>query len=172
MDSRPTFYSDVAQTQGALPAPSLRHTDSCPIGVSADCVQLTPKRAAKSLRNIKLFSQGCEVGFHLEVLSSQLAAYIGQLQEEIHNTRRYETRRPPTTQGATTSSPENLVRCLPAKRVRTSGPNARCSIAPPIEGNSDYRSISFHLELYFDQEAIRQQPELRDSYGLLQEVPS
>ena len=35
--------------------------------------------SAKSLRNIKLFSQGCEVGFHLEVLSSQLAAYIGQL---------------------------------------------------------------------------------------------
>ncbi|RVW33912.1 Transposon Ty3-G Gag-Pol polyprotein [Vitis vinifera] len=44
------------------------------------------KRAAKSLRNKKLFSQGCEVGFHLEVLSSQLAAYIGQLQNEIHLT--------------------------------------------------------------------------------------
>ncbi|KAL6344226.1 hypothetical protein AAG906_035451 [Vitis piasezkii] len=29
--------------------------------------------------------------------------------------------------------------------------------APPIEGNSDYRARSFHLELYFDQEAIRQQ---------------
>ena len=44
------------------------------------------RRAAKSLRNNKLFSQGCEVGFHLEVLSSQLAAYIGQLQKEIHPT--------------------------------------------------------------------------------------
>ncbi|WKA05131.1 hypothetical protein VitviT2T_023115 [Vitis vinifera] len=44
------------------------------------------RRAAKSLRNKKLFSQGCEVGFHLEVLSSQLAAYIGQLQNEIHPT--------------------------------------------------------------------------------------
>nr|CAN76653.1 hypothetical protein VITISV_035880 [Vitis vinifera] len=44
------------------------------------------RRAAKSLRNKKLFSQGCEVGFHLEVLSSQLAAYIGQLQREIDPT--------------------------------------------------------------------------------------
>ena len=44
------------------------------------------KRAAKSLRNKRVFSQGCEVGFHLEVLSFQLVAYIGQLQEEIHHT--------------------------------------------------------------------------------------
>ncbi|WKA01463.1 hypothetical protein VitviT2T_019744 [Vitis vinifera] len=44
------------------------------------------RRAAKSLRNNKLFSQGCEVGFHLEVLSFQLAAYIGHLQKEIHPT--------------------------------------------------------------------------------------
>ncbi|RVW32431.1 Retrovirus-related Pol polyprotein from transposon 412 [Vitis vinifera] len=44
------------------------------------------KRAAKSLRSKRLFSQGWEVGFHLEVLSFQLVAYIGQLQEEIHHT--------------------------------------------------------------------------------------
>ena len=44
------------------------------------------RRAAKSLRSKKLFSQGCEVGFHLDVLSFQLAAYIGQLQKEIHPT--------------------------------------------------------------------------------------
>ena len=44
------------------------------------------RRAAKSFRNNMLFSQGCEVGFHLEVLSSQLAAYIGQIQKEIHPT--------------------------------------------------------------------------------------
>ena len=43
------------------------------------------RRAAKSLRSKRLFSQGCEVGFHLEVPSFQLAAYIGQLQEEIHH---------------------------------------------------------------------------------------
>nr|CAN63964.1 hypothetical protein VITISV_012163 [Vitis vinifera] len=44
------------------------------------------RRAAKSLRSKRLFSQGYEVGFHLEVPSFQLAAYIGQLQEEIHPT--------------------------------------------------------------------------------------
>ena len=37
----------------------------------------TLKRAAKYFRNNKLNSQGCEVGFHLKVLSSQLAACIG-----------------------------------------------------------------------------------------------
>ena len=40
--------------------------------------------------------------------------------------------------------------------------------APLIEGNSDYRAKSFHFELYFDIEAMRQQPDLRDSFGLLQ----
>nr|CAN67187.1 hypothetical protein VITISV_014195 [Vitis vinifera] len=42
------------------------------------------RRAAKSLRSKRPFSQGCEVGFHLEVPSFLLAAYIGQLQKEIH----------------------------------------------------------------------------------------
>ncbi|RVW33197.1 Valencene synthase [Vitis vinifera] len=51
------------------------------------------RKAAKSLRNNKLSSQGCEVGFHLEVLSFQLAAYLGQLQEEIHNTAYSEFRK-------------------------------------------------------------------------------
>ena len=40
------------------------------------------KRAAKSLHNNMLSSQGCEVGFHLEVLSSQLAAYIGNFRRK------------------------------------------------------------------------------------------
>ena len=44
------------------------------------------RRAAKSFRNNKLFSQGYEVGFHLEVPSFPLAAYVGYLQEEIHHT--------------------------------------------------------------------------------------
>ena len=44
------------------------------------------RRAAKSLRSKKLFSQGCEVGFHLEVLSFQLAVYIGHFQKEVHPT--------------------------------------------------------------------------------------
>ncbi|RVW87304.1 hypothetical protein CK203_037169 [Vitis vinifera] len=39
---------------------------------------------------------------------------------------------------------------------------------PPIEGNLDCRDRSFHSETYFDIEALRQQPELRDSFRLLQ----
>ena len=35
------------------------------------------KRAAKYFRNNKLNLQGCEIGFHLEVLNFQLAACIG-----------------------------------------------------------------------------------------------
>ncbi|RVW86334.1 hypothetical protein CK203_035621 [Vitis vinifera] len=38
---------------------------------------------------------------------------------------------------------------------------------PPIEGNLDCRALSFHSEIYFDIEALRQQPELRDSFRLL-----
>ncbi|RVW73845.1 hypothetical protein CK203_056668 [Vitis vinifera] len=37
----------------------------------------------------------------------------------------------------------------------------------PIEGNLDCRDRSFHSETYFDIEALRQQPELRDSFRLL-----
>ena len=39
---------------------------------------------------------------------------------------------------------------------------------PPIEGNLDYRARSFHSELCFDMETFRQEPELRDSFRLLQ----
>ncbi|RVW82162.1 Gag-Pol polyprotein [Vitis vinifera] len=90
---------------------------------------------------------------------------------------RYETRRPPTTPGATTSRPESSLRRPPAKRARTSGPSESSKasqpepptnsefpfdmspeyiirhsmlIAPPVEGNSDCRARPFHLELYFD----------------------
>ncbi|RVW78932.1 hypothetical protein CK203_052343 [Vitis vinifera] len=42
---------------------------------------------------------------------------------------------------------------------------------PPIEGNLDCRDRSFHSETYFDIEALRQQPELRDSFRLLQRPP-
>ncbi|XP_010655165.1 uncharacterized protein LOC104880389 [Vitis vinifera] len=35
---------------------------------------------------------------------------------------------------------------------------------PPIEGNLDCRDRSFHSETCFDVEALRQQPELRDSF--------
>ncbi|RVW38729.1 hypothetical protein CK203_077535 [Vitis vinifera] len=95
--------------------------------------------------------------------------------------------------GATTSCPESSVRLPPTKKAKTSGPSESSKAsespadsevptdlssksiirhsmltAPPIEGNSDCRARPFHSELYFDQEAMRQQPELRDSYDLLQ----
>ena len=39
---------------------------------------------------------------------------------------------------------------------------------PPIEGNLDYRARPFHSELCFYMETFREQPELRDSFRLLQ----
>ncbi|RVW57928.1 hypothetical protein CK203_112444 [Vitis vinifera] len=42
--------------------------------------------------------------------------------------------------------------------------------APPIEGNSDCRARSFHSKLYFDIEAMQQQLDLRDLFGLLQSI--
>ena len=106
---------------------------------------------------------------------------------------RYETRRPPTTSRVTTLRPESLVRRPPAKRAKTSSPgdSSRASEAPkdselptdlspesiikrsmvttpPIEGNSNCRARPFHSELHFDQEAMRQNLELRDSYDLLE----
>ena len=87
---------------------------------------------------------------------------------------------------ATSSHPESSIRRTLAKRVRTSGPeesfrpsqpdpraptdSQRPSrmlpkaiikwpmvTAPPIEGNSYCRARSFHSELYFDLEVMRQQ---------------
>ena len=39
---------------------------------------------------------------------------------------------------------------------------------PPIEGNLDCRARSFHSELCFDTTTFRLQPELKDSFHLLQ----
>ncbi|RVW84217.1 hypothetical protein CK203_045262 [Vitis vinifera] len=79
---------------------------------------------------------------------------------------RYETRRPPTTPGATTSHPKNSE--VPSDLSPEFIVRRPMLTAPPIEGNSDCRARPFHSELYFDQEAMRQQLELRDSYDLLQ----
>ena len=109
---------------------------------------------------------------------------------------RYETRRPPTTPGASTSRPKKSVRHPPTKKTRVSGlgvssappqpqpPTIESLIPtemtpeviirrpmvtqPPIEGNLDCRARPFHSELCFDMETFRQQPELRDSFYLLQ----
>lgn len=92
--------------------------------------------------------------------------------------RRYETRRPPTTPGATSSRPESSARRTLAKRARTLAPRESSKpsqsdpkaptnsqipsgmspeaiikrpmvTAPPTEGNSDYRARSFHSELSY-----------------------
>ena len=106
--------------------------------------------------------------------------------------RRYSTWRPPTSPPL-----EPSICCIPPKRARTSGPGETSRhaqpdsqalvdsqhpsgiapeaiikrpmvIVPPIEGNSDCRGMPFHSELYFDIEAMRQQLELQDLFGLLQ----
>ncbi|RVW34498.1 hypothetical protein CK203_110306 [Vitis vinifera] len=43
--------------------------------------------------------------------------------------------------------------------------------APPIEGDLDCRARPFHSEFYFNIEAMQQQLELWDSFGLLQRAP-
>ena len=110
--------------------------------------------------------------------------------------RKYETRKPPTTPGASTLRPKRLVCRSPAKKAKVSGlgessappqpqpPTIESQIPlemtpkaiirramvtqPPIEGNLDFRARPFHSELCFDMETFRQQPELRDSFCLLQ----
>nr|CAN63983.1 hypothetical protein VITISV_030384 [Vitis vinifera] len=115
---------------------------------------------------------------------------------EAPSQRRYPTRRPPADPVPPVEQATSPVSRPPAKRTRFSGPGEpshapqpepateepripvdmppeaiirRPMIAgPPIEGNLDCRDRSFHSETYFDIEALRQQPELRDSFRLLQ----
>ncbi|RVW19404.1 hypothetical protein CK203_117083 [Vitis vinifera] len=72
---------------------------------------------------------------------------------------RYATRRPPTSPSPNPSRPTGIALKAIIKRLMVT--------APPIEGNSDCRVGPFHSELYFNIEAMRQQPELQDSFGLL-----
>ena len=115
---------------------------------------------------------------------------------EVPSQRRHPTRRPPTDPVPSAEQAASSVSRPPAKRSRFSGPGEpshapqpepateepripldmppeavirRPMIAgPPIEGNLDCRDRPFHSETYFDIEALRQQPELRDSFRLLQ----
>ncbi|RVW63241.1 hypothetical protein CK203_058642 [Vitis vinifera] len=115
---------------------------------------------------------------------------------KIHFKRRYPTRRPPTDPVPPAHQSKRPASRPPAKRTKFSGPGEpsqapqaeppkedsqilvgipletvirRPMIAgPPIEGNLDCRDRSFHSETFFDVEALRQQPELRDSFRLLQ----
>nr|CAN64622.1 hypothetical protein VITISV_015066 [Vitis vinifera] len=110
--------------------------------------------------------------------------------------RRYPTRRPPTDPVPPADQPKRPASRPPANRTKFLGPGEpsqtpqaepptedsqipvgipletvirRPMIAgPPIEGNLDCRDRSFHSETCFDVEALRQQPDLRDSFRLLQ----
>ncbi|KAL6348489.1 hypothetical protein AAG906_008943 [Vitis piasezkii] len=81
--------------------------------------------------------------------------------------RRYETRRPPTTPGVGSSRAKKSSSRPPKKKARVVI-NHPMVTQPPIEGNLDYRARPFHFELFFDTATFRLQPELKDSFHLLQ----
>ena len=94
---------------------------------------------------------------------------------------RYHTRRASATPVAPTQIPP---RSPPTKKAKTLEPGEssraprdsqsqppstrRPRASSPIEGNSDCRARAFHEEAYFDHYVLRQQPELGDSYRLLE----
>ncbi|RVW62935.1 hypothetical protein CK203_062866 [Vitis vinifera] len=106
------------------------------------------------------------------------------------------TRRPPTDTVPPAAKAKRPAPRPPAKRTKFAGPGEpsqtpqaepptedsqipvgipletvirrRMIVGPPIEGNLDCRDRSFHVETWFDVEALRQQPELKDSFRLLQ----
>ena len=95
---------------------------------------------------------------------------------------RYHTRRAYATPVAPTQIPP---RSPPTKKAKTSEPGESSRAArdsqsqppptrrpilasSPIEGNSDCGARAFHNEAYFDHYVLQQQPELRDSYRLLE----
>ena len=107
--------------------------------------------------------------------------------------RRYQTRRPPTTLGASSSRPKKSANCPPKKKAKISAPvepskpqpittesqilygmtpeviiRRPMVTQPPIEGNLDCRARLFHSKLCFDRETFRLQPKLRDSFHLIQ----
>ena len=109
--------------------------------------------------------------------------------------RRYETRRPTTTLGASSSSAKKSGSHPLKKKARISAPleplepqplqppaiesqipsgmtpevviRRPMVTQPPIEGNLDCRARTFHSELCFDRATFRLQPQLRDSFHLL-----
>ncbi|RVW12332.1 hypothetical protein CK203_104916 [Vitis vinifera] len=110
--------------------------------------------------------------------------------------RRYETRRPPTTPRVSSSHVKKSSSHPPKKKARVSAPlepskpqpphppatesqipsgmtpevviRRLMVTQPPIEGNLDCRARSCHSELCFDRATFRLQPELKDSFHLLQ----
>ncbi|RVW23325.1 hypothetical protein CK203_100932 [Vitis vinifera] len=90
----PTLKSPPRGSQGDFTSSSLlaKTTELCILALGTFPGNLsskeleTPKRAAKLFRNTELSSQGYEVGFHLEVPSSLLAAWFVYRQKEKHLT--------------------------------------------------------------------------------------
>ena len=76
--------------------------------------------------------------------------------------------RSPPTKKAKTSEPGESFRA--PRDSQSQPPLTRRPILArsPIEGNSNCRSRVFHVEAYFDHSVLRQQPELGDSYRLLE----
>ena len=109
--------------------------------------------------------------------------------------RRYETRRPPTTPRVSSSSAKKSGSHPPKKKVRISAPlepsepqppqppvtksqipsrmtpevviRRPMVTQPPIEGNLDCRARPFHSKLCFDRATFRLQLKLKDSFHLL-----
>ncbi|RVW21117.1 hypothetical protein CK203_112709 [Vitis vinifera] len=81
---------------------------------------------------------------------------------------RYEMRRPPTTPGATTSRPESSVRRFPAKTARTSGLGESSKASEHLIDSMLPIDLSPESIIRRLMETMRQQPELPDSYDLLQ----
>ncbi|RVX01266.1 hypothetical protein CK203_031369 [Vitis vinifera] len=76
--------------------------------------------------------------------------------------------RSPPTKKTKTSQPGESSRA--AQDSQSQPPSTRRPIlaSSPIEGNSNCRARAFHDETYFDHYVLRQQPELGDSYRLLE----
>ncbi|RVW63261.1 Pol polyprotein [Vitis vinifera] len=77
---------------------------------------------------------------------------------------KYEMRRPPTTPGASTSRPKKSIRRPPMKKAKVSG-LGESSTAPQPQSPTIECQIPSRLA---PEVIIRQQPELRDSFHLLQ----
>ena len=75
--------------------------------------------------------------------------------------------RSPPTKKAKTSEPRESSKA-PRDSQSQPPPTRRPIASSPIEANSDCRSRAFHVEAYFDHSILPQQPELRDSYHLLE----
>ncbi|RVW12808.1 hypothetical protein CK203_112243 [Vitis vinifera] len=142
--------------------------------------------------------QGAKIFAPCEAPLWHTSAITLSIEMVSHNAKQapVSTRRPPTDLVLPTTKAKRPASRPPAKRAKFSGPREPSQppqaepptkdsqipvgvpletiirhpmiAGPPIEGNLDCRERSFHLETWLDIDALRQQPELRDSFHLLQ----